>query len=55
MYKGEDMKFDDYLKYLSNKEYEEICKKTELTLCEHNPKEFKVGIYTGFSFKYKYL
>ena len=53
MYKGEDMKFDDYLKYLSNIEYEEICKKTELTLCEHNPKEFKVDEEVKVDFDFK--
>ena len=42
MYKGEEIKLDSYNKYLKDSEYEEIVKKAEITICEHNPKEFKV-------------
>ena len=42
MYKGEEVKADEYSKYLTNPEYEELVKKIELTICEHNPKEFKI-------------
>ena len=42
LYKGEDIKSDTYNKYLNDSEYEEIAQKAEITICEHNPKEFKV-------------
>ena len=42
LYKGEEIKLDTYNKYLKDSEYEEIAQKTEITICEHNAKEFKV-------------
>ena len=42
LYKGEEIKSDTYNKYLKDSEYEEIAQKTEITICEHNAKEFKV-------------
>ena len=42
LYKGEEVKQEDYRIYIASKEYEEIVKKIELTICEHNPKEFKM-------------
>ena len=42
LYKGEEIKSDTYNKYLNDSEYEEIAQKAEITICEHNPKEFKV-------------
>ena len=53
IYKGEEVKLDEYNKYLTYDEYEEICKKTELTLCEHNPKEFKVDEEVKVDFDFK--
>ena len=53
MYKGEEVKPDEYSKYLKNDEYEEIVKKIELTICEHNPKEFKVDEDVKVEFDFK--
>ena len=53
LYKGEEVKLDEYNKYLTYDEYEEIRKKTELTLCEHNPKEFKVDEEVKIDFDFK--
>ena len=53
MYKGEEVKPDEYSKYISNNEYEEIVKKIELTICEHNPKEFKIEDDVKIDFDFK--
>jgi len=53
MYKGEEVKPDEYSTYLSNSEYEEIVKKIELTICEHNPKEFKIEEEVKIDFNFK--
>ena len=53
MYKGEEVKPDQYSKYISNNEYEEIVKKIELTICEHNPKEFKIEDDVKIDFDFK--
>ena len=42
MYKGEELKSDEYNKYFKDSEYEEIARKTEITICEHNPSKFKL-------------
>ena len=43
LYKGEEISSEKYKNYLNNSEYEDIVKKTEMTICEHNPKEFKIN------------
>ena len=53
MYKGEEVKADEYSKYLTNPEYEELVKKIELTICEHNPKEFKIEEEVKIEFDFK--
>ena len=53
MYKGEDVKPDEFSKYVQNVEYEEIVKKIELTICEHNPKEFKIEDDVKIDFDFK--
>ena len=53
MYKGEEIKSDTYNKYLKDYEYEEIAKKTEITICEYNPKEFKVDEEVKLDFDLK--
>ena len=53
MYKGEEIKPDEFNKYLPNDEYEEIVKKIELTICEHNPKEFKIEEDVKIDFIFK--
>ena len=42
MYRGDDVKSDIYSKYFNNEEYENIVQRTEMSICEHNKKEFKV-------------
>ena len=53
MYKGEEIKRDEYSPYLSNAEYEELVKKIQLTICEHNPKEFKIEEEVKIDFDFK--
>ena len=53
MYKGEEVKPDEYNKFITNSEYEEIVKKIELTICEHNPKEFKIEDDVKIDFDFK--
>ena len=53
MYKGEEVKADEYSKYLTNPEYEELVKKIELTICEHNPKEFRIEEEVKIEFDFK--
>ncbi len=53
MYKGEEVKSDIYSKYLKDSEYEEISKKTEISICEHNPKEFKLDEEIKIDFDFK--
>ena len=53
MYKGEEIKPDEFSKYLPNNEYEELVKKIELTICEHNPKEFKIEEDVKIDFDFK--
>ena len=53
MYRGEEVKSDIYSKYLKDNEYEEIAKKTEITICEHNPKEFKLDEEIKLDFDFK--
>ena len=53
MYKGEEIKTEEYSSYLSKAEYEEIVKKIELTICEHNPKEFKLEEDVKIEFDFK--
>ena len=53
MYRGEIVKFDTYTKYLKEKEYQEISKKIEITICEHNKKEFKVDEDVKIDFDFK--
>ena len=53
MYRGEEVKQEEYNKYLSNDEYEKIVKRIDLTICEHNPKEFKVDEDVKIDFDFK--
>ena len=53
MYKGEEVKPEEYSSYLNNAEYEELVKKIELTICEHNPKEFKIEEEVKIDFDFK--
>ena len=53
MYRGEEIKSEEYNKYLTNTEYDEIAKKTEITICEHNKKEFNVDEEVKFDFELK--
>ena len=53
MYKGEEVKYEIISNYLSKIEYEEITKKTEITICEHNPKEFKIDEEVKIDFDFK--
>ena len=53
LYKGEEIKADCYSKYLKDSEYEEILKKTEITICEHNAKEFKIDDEVKIDFNFK--
>ena len=43
MYRGEEISAKKYNYYLAYSKYEEYVKKTEMTICEHNPKEFKIN------------
>ena len=43
LYKGEEISSEKYKEYLGDSEYDEIVKKTEMTICEYNPKEFKIN------------
>ena len=51
IYKGEDIKFDE--KYISKEEYDKIIKSTEITICEHNKKEFKIDEDINIDFDFK--
>ena len=42
MYRGDEVKSDIYSKYFNNEEYENLVQRTEMSICEHNKKEFKV-------------
>jgi hypothetical protein len=42
MYKGEDVKSEVYSKYLSETEFKNMAKNPEISICEHNPKVFKI-------------
>ena len=53
MYRGEEIKSDEYNKYLNNTEYDEIAKKTEITICEHNKKEFNIDEEVKIDFELK--
>ena len=53
MYKGEEVKYEVISSYLSKIEYEEITKKTEITICEHNPKEFKIDEEVKIDYDFK--
>ena len=53
MYKGEEVKPDEFSTYLPSHEYDEITKKIELTICEHNPKEFKLEEDVKIDFDFK--
>ena len=53
MYRGDEIKSDTYNKYLSDTEYNEIAKKTEITICEHNSKEFSVDEEVKIDFDIK--
>ena len=53
LYKGIEVKPDDLSKYFIGNEYEEIVKKIELTICEHNPKEFKLNEDVKIDFDFK--
>ena len=43
LYKGKEISSEKYKDYLKDSEYDELVKKTEMTICEHNPKEFKIN------------
>ena len=43
LYKGEEISSEKYKDYLKDSEYDKIVKRTEMTICEHNPKEFKIN------------
>ena len=43
LYKGKEISSEKYKEYLKDSEYDEILKRTEMTICEHNPKEFKIN------------
>ena len=53
LYKGEEVKADSYNKYLNDSEYQEILKKTEITICEHNSKEFNINDEVKIDFDFK--
>ena len=53
MYKGEEIKLEEYKNYLTKEEYEEIVKKVELSICEYNTKEFKVDEDVKIEFYFK--
>ena len=53
MYKGEEVKPDEYSNYLSNEEYEKLVKEIKLTICEHNPKEFQIEEEVKIDFDFK--
>ena len=53
LYKGEEIKGDSYSKYLNDSEYQEILKKSEITICEHNAKEFKIDDEVKIDFDFK--
>ena len=53
MYKGETIKSETYNQFFKDSEYDEIAKKTEITICEHNPKEFKVDEDVKIDFDFK--
>ena len=53
MYKGETINSEACRKHFSDSEYEELVKKTEITICEHNPKQFKIDEEVKIDFDFK--
>ena len=53
MYKGETINSDVCRKHFSDSEYKELVKKTEITICEHNPKQFKIDEEVKIDFDFK--
>ena len=43
LYKEGEISSEKYKGYLKDSEYDKIAKRTEMTICEHNPKEFKIN------------
>ena len=53
MLKGENVKSEIFSKYFDKNEYEELVKKTELRILEHNKKEFKIDEKVEIDFYFK--